>query len=83
MKRAEAVHGPNITVSDIVFPPSTAKSRDELIDRVEAELVELMELVERGEIRGREAKKVARMLTLLRSNRRGAVACKEQSTGPP
>ena len=79
MKRTEAPHGPNITMSDVLLPPSTAKSREELIDRVEAELVYMMELVESGEIRGRDARKVARLLTLFRSNRGRAGACKEQA----
>ena len=79
MKRTDAPHGPNVSKPDELLPLSTVMSRAEMIDRLEAELVYMMELVERGEIRGRNAKKVARMLTLLRSNRRGAVACKEQA----
>ena len=79
MRRIQALHGANVSRPDELLPLSTAMSRAEMIDRLEAELVYMMELVERGEIRGRNAKKVARMLTLLRSNRRGAVACKEQA----
>ena len=69
MKRTEALHGANVSKPDELLPLSTAMSRAEMIDRLEAELVYMMELVERGEIRGRNAKRVARMLTLLRSNR--------------
>ena len=69
MRRIEAPHGANVKRSDVLLPLSTAKSKEEMKDRVEAELVYMMELVERGEIRGRAAKKVARLLALIRSNR--------------
>ena len=69
MRRIQALHGANVSRPDELFPLSTAQSREEMKEHLEAQLVRMMEHVERGEIRGRAAKKVARLLALIRSNR--------------